>query len=89
MAGDYSIKLSLIDLNNSSNAIITKDFQIHVTEQETNTPTENTITGNTTENTITEIPKTGLSYGEMGIYAICAVAIISIVYRLYMKKIRS
>lgn len=89
MAGDYSIKLSLIDLNNSSNAIITKDFQIHVAEQETNTPTENTITGNTTENTITEIPKTGLSYGEMGIYAICAVAIISIVYRLYMKKIRS
>ena len=88
-AGNYSIRLSLIDLNNSNNEIAIKEIQIHVSEPETNAPTENTITGNTTENTITEIPKTGLSYGEMGIYAICAVAIISIVYRFYMKKIRS
>lgn len=88
-AGNYSIRLSLIDLNNSNNEIAIKEIQIHVSEPETNAPTENTVTGNTTENTITEIPKTGLSYGEMGIYAICAVAIISIVYRFYMKKIRS
>ena len=89
MAGDYSIKLSLINLNNSNNAIITRDFQIHVSEPETNTPTENTIIGNTTENIITEIPKTGLSFGEMGIYAIFAVLIIVIAYMLYMKKIKN
>ena len=89
MAGDYSIKLSLINLNNSNNAIITRDFQIHVSEPETNTPTENTIIGNTTENVITEIPKTGLSFGEMGIYAIFAVLIIVIAYMLYMEKIKN
>ena len=82
-------KLISDTINNSNNAIITKDFQIHVSEPETDTPAENTIIGNTTENTITEIPKTGLSFGEMGIYAIFTVLIIVITYMLYMKKIKS
>lgn len=61
-AGEYEITLSLIDVANSNNVITTKTIKIEVSDVET-LNTNNTVENNT----ITEIPKTGLSFGEMSV----------------------
>lgn len=87
-AGEYKITVSLVDLNNSNAVITSREFTLQVSDVE-DTTTNNTITDNNTitntENTVTEIPKTGLSFGEM-IMPIMAIMAIILVGTIVAKK---
>ncbi len=95
-AGAYSIKLSLIDLENSNNVIATKEVQINVKQETTVTPPaeENTNTVNNViqvNNTIVneeikEIPKTGISIWEYAGYTLVVVAILAGGYLVIRKR---
>jgi len=81
-AGEYKFTVSLVDLNNSNAIITSREFTLQVSDVE-DTTTNNTITN--TENTVTEIPKTGLSFGEM-IMPIMAIVSIILVGTIVAKK---
>lgn len=95
-AGAYSIKLSLIDLENSNNVIATKEVQINVKKETPITPpaegntntVNNVIPANNTivNNEITEIPKTGISIWEYVGYTLVVVAILTGGYLLVRKR---
>ena len=96
-AGEYNITLSLIDIANANNIITSRTITIEVSDVEetnnntttnTTTPTEN-IVENTTNTTITEIPKTGWSFGEIAILVISILAIGITGYLVYTKKIKT
>ncbi len=80
-AGNYVIKLSLIDVQNSNAVIATRDITIDVAE--TATPEdEDNLTEE--ENTVNEIPKTGRSveeYAGIGIVCLAIVAVGVVAYR--------
>lgn len=86
-AGEYSITLSLIDIANSNNVITTRTIQLEVSDvEETNTtnPEQNVVENNE----ITEIPKTGWSFGEM-LILVASILVIGIVgYLVYNKKLK-
>lgn len=65
-AGTYTIKLSLINLEDNNAVITTKTETIEVLEDKSNTQNE---VNNTTNNTIEKLPQTGTSVAEYIIYA--------------------
>lgn len=82
--GNYSIKLSLIDLANANAVITTKTFDLQVYED---TVPENNVVDNTVveNNMIEELPKTGTSIWEYVAY----VAILTVVlwaFGMYLNK---
>lgn len=82
--GNYSIKLSLIDLANANAVITTKTFDLQVYED---TVLENNVVDNTVveNNMIEELPKTGTSIWEYVAY----VAILTVVlwaFGMYLNK---
>lgn len=96
-AGQYTVKLSLIDISNNNNVITSKDITLTVqgltvdntvntvVNQVENTTVENMIN----ENLVEEIPKTGLSYEEMAFFIIIISGIVFIMYKVYKNKIES
>ena len=87
-AGEYNITLSLIDLENANNVITTKTIKVEVSDVEQAAPTENIIQNEIENNTIEEIPKTGLSYGEMSTLLVSIIAVGVIGYMVYQKKLK-
>lgn len=85
-AGNYTIKISLVDVSNSNAVIATNSFQIHVNDvdQGASNTVENTVTPPPEE--ITEIPQTGMSFGEIFICIIAIAALIVITYTIYKKQ---
>lgn len=65
-AGTYTIKLSLINLEDNNAVITTKTETIEVLEDKSNTQNE---VNNTINNTIEKLPQTGTSVAEYIIYA--------------------
>ena len=82
-AGTYVSKISLVDLENDNAVITEKQFTVTVLPQPANAPENNTVDGN---NTVEEIPKTGTSVFEYGIYAIIIGGTIFFVYKTMNKN---
>lgn len=80
--GEYTIRLSLIDVNNS-NIITTREFKINVIEPLTE---NNVIENNVIQNNISEIPKTGISVLEYSMYTIFIIVIAFVVYAMSKKR---
>ena len=92
-AGEYTITVSLLNLESGNSVITTKSITVDVQEQAAMTNTiENTIV-NTVENTVvnneeaTELPKTGTSLVEYVIYAFVILAFIYMIYSIKQKNI--
>lgn len=81
--GNYTIKLSLIDVNDPANVYATDTIELQVYEDVP--PAANVIGNAVTENTVQELPKTGTSVVEYVMYAIAIVVIISII-GVYLNK---
>lgn len=85
--GTYVVRLSLVDVNNNEAVITSEEFTQTVlastpTEEP---PGENTVTDNVVNNTIEEIPQTGVSvWVYMGV--ILAVAVIIYIVSKFIKK---
>lgn len=87
--GNYTITLTLQDVNNSYTAIASRTFTIQVYEDNTGgnivgNVVDNTVT-NAVDNTIEELPKTGTSVVEYVMYIMAVVIVISIV-GIYLNK---
>lgn len=82
--GSYTIKLSLIDVNNPASVFATKTFNIEVYE-DMPPVVENVIGNAVMENMVEELPKTGTSVVEYLIYIMSIVLVISIV-GIYLNK---
>lgn len=82
--GSYTIKLSLIDVNNPASVFATKTFSIEVYE-DMPPVVENVIDNAIMENAVEELPKTGTSVVEYLIYIMSIVLVISIV-GIYLNK---
>lgn len=80
-AGTYTIKLSLINLENNDAVITSKTETVEVLEDKSNIQNE---VNNTTNNTIEKLPQTGTSIGEYIVYA--GIMITAIMFGYY--KIR-
>lgn len=84
--GNYTITLTLQDVNNSYAAIESRTFNIQVYEDNTG---GNIVLGNvvdnTVDNTIEELPKTGTSVIEYVMYIMVVVILLSIV-GIYINK---
>lgn len=80
-AGTYTIKLSLINLEDNDAVIISKTETIEVLEDKSNVQNE---VNNIANNTIEKLPQTGTSIGEYIIYA--GIMIVAIMFGYY--KIR-
>ena len=92
-AGEYTITVSLLNLESGNSVITTKSITVDVQEQAAMTNTiENTIV-NTVENTVvnneeaTELPKTGTSLVEYVIYAFVILAFIYMIYSIKQKNV--
>ena len=86
-AGEYTIKVSLLNLENSNSVITEKTITVDVQKQAEITNTiENTIT-NVVNNEVTELPKTGTSLMEYTIYAFIIVAFVYMIYHIKQKNI--
>ena len=81
--GTYTITLSLIDLANADAVITSKTFTINVFED---VPPVNNIVEN---NVIEELPKTGTSVVEYGMYTIAIVFIVSIMGIYLNRKVKA
>lgn len=68
-AGKYVTQLSLIDLENDNTVIVSEQFTINVLEAPT-------INNNVTNNTVTEIPQTGISIWTYAVIIILAIVLI-------------
>ena len=102
VAGEYDITLSLIDVANNNTVITTETITIEVSDvEQPGTDNEGTTGGtndgvaggatteNTTNNTITEIPKAGMSYAEMIIWIATLFVAISAGYIIYQRKVNA
>ena len=76
-AGTYTIKLSLINLEDNDAVIASKTETIEVLEDKSNV--QNKV-NNTTDNTIEKLPQTGTSIGEYIIYAGIMIAVVMFGY---------
>ena len=92
-AGEYTITVSLLNLESGNSVITTKSITVDVQEQAAMTNTvENTMV-NTVENTVvnneeaTELPKTGTSLVEYVIYAFVILAFIYMIYSIKQKNV--
>ena len=82
--GKYSIKLTLVNMENSESEIISKTFDVEVLEDET---TVNEVVENTEENnTIEKLPQTGTSITEIIIYIAVILALVALVYFRIIRK---
>lgn len=82
--GKYSIKLTLVNMENSQSEIISKTFDVEVLEDET---TVNEVVENTeANNTIEKLPQTGTSITEIIIYAAVILALVALVYFRVIRK---
>lgn len=81
--GSYTIKLSLIDVNNPASVFATNTFNIEVYEDMP--PVVENIIGNNVTNTLDELPKTGTSVVEYALYIISIALVISVV-GIYLNK---
>jgi len=86
--GDYTIKLDLVDLQNSSTVLATKTISVTVLPESAGNTIDNTIvdTQNEINNTVEELPQTGTSIVEYGIYFIIGALIIYCIYIMNKKK---
>ena len=82
VAGTYTIKLSLVNMQASEAEIISETFTIEVLEDATNVNEieENTIIDNNTENEVDKLPQTGTGVMEYIAYITVIVALIIFVY---------
>lgn len=82
VAGTYTIKLSLVNMQSSEAEIISETFTIEVLEDATNVNEieENTIIDNNTENEVDKLPQTGTGVMEYIAYITVIVALIIFVY---------
>lgn len=71
--GDYTIKLSLVNVANGNALITSKTFTLQVFEEEA------PIVNNITNNTIEELPKTGTSIFDFLLYLLGLTLILSLV----------
>lgn len=71
--GDYTIKLSLVNVANGNAVITSKTFTLQVFEEEA------PIVNNITNNTIEELPKTGTSIFDFLLYLLGLTLILSLV----------
>ena len=82
--GKYTIKLTLVNMENSESEIISKTFDVEVLEDET---TVNEVVENTEENnTIEKLPQTGTSITEIIIYIAVILALVALVYFRIIRK---
>lgn len=86
-SGDYTIKMELVDLQNNSTVLATKTESITVLPESASNIVENVIE-NTMQN-VEELPKTGTSVTEYGLYFIVGALIIYCIYVINKKKINS
>lgn len=86
-SGDYTIKLDLVDLQNASTVLATKTEAITVLSSDVTNTIQNTI-DNTMQN-VQELPKTGTSVVEYGLYFIVGALILYCVYIINKKKINT
>lgn len=92
--GDYTITLSLLNLENANAVLTTKTIAITVVEKETPvaniienaTTTENETIENATNEIVTQLPQTGTSLTEYAIYFVLMVALIFFIYRIKQKS---
>ena len=86
VAGTYTIKLSLVNMQSSEAEIISKSFTVEVLEDATNVNEVNE-TGNGTGNEIEKLPQTGNSMVEYIMYIAVVVALIIFVsYKIKNNK---
>ena len=86
VAGTYTIKLSLVNMQSSETEIISKSFTVEVLEDATNVNEVNE-TGNGTGNEIEKLPQTGNSMVEYIMYIAVVVALIIFVsYKIKNNK---
>lgn len=74
-AGTYVSRLSLVDVNNNEQVIVSKEFTITVYEN--NPATDTNEINNVTNNVVDEIPQTGTS---LWVYIVVIVATVAIIY---------
>ena len=86
VAGTYTIKLTLVNMQNSEAEIVSRTFTIEVLEDATNT-NEILEPDNEVNNTIEKLPQTGTSIIEYIIYASIIIALIVFIYRKTIMKI--
>lgn len=79
-SGLYTIKLSLIDIENANDVLAQKTVTIQV--RDSAKPVENIITNETINEPIEELPKTGTSLMEYAIYAIVFCMVTYCVYKI-------
>lgn len=88
-AGTYQITLSLIDVKNADNVIITKDFSLTVIKEEDIANNTQNAIQNSTENEITnveELPTTGTTVQEYIVYGILLIAAIGFGYMIIRRS---
>ena len=88
-AGDYTIKIDLIDLEQDNAVLVTKTVSITVLDESPVTNIIQNTATNATTNTVQnvqQLPKTGASVVDYGIYFAIGVVIIYCVYILNKKR---
>lgn len=87
-AGTYTITLSLLDVQNNNDILAQKTVTFQV--QSDTAPITNEIINETVnqvvDNPVEELPKTGTSLIEYGMYAILVVAVIYLVYQIRERR---
>lgn len=87
-SGNYTIKLELVDLQNASTILTTKTENITVLSETTGENINENATNNIIQN-VQELPKTGTSIAEYGLYFIVGILILYCIYAINKKKINS
>ena len=84
-AGDYTIKIDLIDLEQDSTVLVTKTVSITVLDE---SPVTNIVQNETTNDVqnVQQLPKTGTSIVDYGIYFAIGIAVIYCFYMLKKKR---
>lgn len=80
VAGTYTLKLSLVNMQNSEAEIASRTFTIEVLEDASNT-NEVLEPDNVVDNTIEKLPQTGTSIIEYVIYSLVILGLIIFIYR--------
>lgn len=78
-AGEYTIKLSLLDVANANDILAQKTVTIQVAADEV-------ITNEVVNETVEELPKTGTSLMEYTIYSVVLIAMIYLVYQIKQRR---
>ena len=85
--GNYTITLTLIDVQNANNILAQKEFVIQVTEDEPTLNEEvNIITNEIVNEPVPELPKTGTSLTEYVIYIVILFGVIYLGYQISERR---